>query len=184
MNLKDFLKAKKEILPVTEEVLFPVVVGVGTFTPFHMGYLPMLTKLMSESERFRCDAIVVVLESDQSDYAVSKLKEMAPNLKVMVRSDVNAALSDLSQHQRAPSVIYCDEISSASVKMVYEHMYPMSAIEVNTTAYLVNFENQIVDGLTEGNFLKFHASHIDAPLIESRTLFNTLRSKYGYHKSV
>lgn len=178
MNLKEFLQAK-EVVPVTEEVLFPVVVGVGTFKPFHTGYLPMLSKLVSESERFKCDAIVIVLENEHSDFAVAKIKEMAPAMRVMVRKDITEALADLSVYQRAPLTIYSDKQSATATKHVCEQLYPFSALEVDTDTYLGSVERKIATAIQEGNFLKFHSWFIDCPLIESRTLFNSFRALNG-----
>lgn len=180
MKLKDYLKARNDIVPVTEEVLFPVVVGVGTFVPFHTGYLPMLTKMVSESANHKCDAIVIVIESSQSDFVVAKLKEMAPGLRIMVTTDVSESLSKLSMYQRAPLVIYSDDQNAPIVKTVCEQMFPMSALEVNTDSYLTKVERKMTSALREGDFLKFNMFHIDCPLIESRTMFSTLRSLNGF----
>ena len=178
MNLKEFLQAK-DIVPVTEEVLFPVVVGVGSFMPFHTGYLPMLSKLVSESERFKCDAIVIVLENEQTDFAVAKIKEIAPALRIMVRKDVTEAMSDISVYQRAPLVVYSDKQSAPATKHICEQLYPFSALEVNTDAYLSSVERKINKSLTEGNFLAFHSWFVDCPLIESRNYFKSVRALNG-----
>lgn len=178
MNLKEFLQAK-DIVPVTEEVLFPVVVGVGTFETFHAGYLPILSKLVSESERFKCDAILIVLESAHTDFAVSKIKEIAPALRVMVRKDIREALTDLSVYQRAPLVIYSDKQSAPATKHICEQLYPLSSLEVNTDVYLSSVERKIKQAIAEANFLKFHSWFIDCPLIESRELFKSLRALNG-----
>lgn len=178
MNLKEFLQAK-DIVPVTEEVLFPVVLGVGTFETFHAGYLPILSKLVSESERFKCEAILVVLESEHTDFAVAKIKEIAPALRVMIRKDIGEALHDLSVYQRAPLAVYSDKQSAPATKHICEQLYPFSSLEVNTDVYLSSVERKIKLALTEGNFLKFHSWFIDCPLIESRELFKSLRVLNG-----
>lgn len=180
MKLKDYLKAKNEIVPVTEEVLFPVVVGVGTFVPFHTGYLPMLTKMVSESTHHKCDAIAIVIESSQSEFVVAKLKEMVPGLRIMVSKDVSESLAKLSTYQRAPLIVYSDDQNAPIVKMVCEKMFPMSSLEINTDSYLTKVERKIVQALEEDHFLTFNMFHIDCPLIESRTMFTTLRALHGF----
>jgi hypothetical protein len=178
MNLKQFLQAK-EIVPVTEEVLFPVVLGVGTFMPFHTGYLPILSKMVSESERFKCDAIVIVLESEQTEFAVSKIKEIAPGLRIMVRKDISEALTDLSVYQRAPFVIYSDKQSAPATKHICEQLYPFSALEVDTDTYLGSVERKINKAIAESNFLAFHSWFVGCPLIESRNYFKSVRVLNG-----
>lgn len=175
MNLKQFLQNKSSSVPITEETLFPVVLGVGSFAPFHTGYLPMIKAMISESEAYKCDMIMVVLENKNNDFAVEKLKQMVPAMRIMVRSDINEALADLSNFQRAPMKIFCEKQKGAVINHSYHELYPFSSVQIDTDSFLSSIDKKVVLTLQEGNFVRFHAMHIDCSLIESRNVFNSLR---------
>lgn len=180
MNFAQFLKTGKMLREShTADCVDPVVVGYGSFSPCHIGYLQLVADLVTLGEQHDAEPILIIVEQNCPKYQsmlaniTHMLAASYPFLKFQVEFDVAAPLVRLSELGRTPRAIlgerkYVQEAAQYH-KMLFETQIAAHTLDLS------EYHKTSIAAVIANNLEAFRASILETSPEMAQIMFDLLR---------
>lgn len=183
MNFKNFLTNTNQLCEAhVMDQTARVVVGYGTFYPFHIGYIPMISEMLQLSVEHDAEpTLVIIRDARMSESALQTVKDVLAADYAGIRITVERTLQDSLQRQHdageAAVAILGDPVLTAQAAAKRKAMFG----EATTVAAGYLPQGQIIceDAASRNDFESFRSHIIFDDAATALSTFTELRGTHG-----
>lgn len=179
MNFTQFLKTDKMLSEsYVTECTDPVVLGLGTFHPCHIGYLQLVAELVTLGEQLNAEPVLVIVEQGSDSFTnvlpsiIRTLAANYPALTVRVEEDLSKPIKSLCQSGRTT----VGAVGEAFLVNEAVHHFK-SLTRVTMQARVMDFtpyKNATMAAISEGSLIKFRSSILECPSEVAELMYEQL----------
>jgi hypothetical protein len=162
----------------------PAVVAFGSFSPLHIGYLPMIAEMLRLSEQHNAEAILTIIHDQTAtdeaiESTVTVLQENYAFLKVVVERDVAQSLKKLSNFDRKPIAILGDSVMVQKAKAMCKLTFENHTNIIYAPGYLQSMQTVCMEAVKNDDIDTFRSHVLMTEATQVTQAFDALKEVYG-----
>jgi hypothetical protein len=185
MNFKNFLSNDKQL----QESHFlgdtqSVILGYGSFSPFHIGYLPMIAEMMKLSDEHNAEAILTIMRTPSTNETmlntvIETLSRDYSFLKVVVERDVASSLMKLHSFSRVPVAVLGETVIVEKALVTCKAVYGKDTLVKYVPAYLDSVQQVCERAVANNDLTSFRSHLMYTDNKQVTTTFDLLKEAHG-----